>query len=150
MVGSVNVKIDELMVSGVMTTTAGQTVGRVRQVMSEQGVSSMPVVDPDGVPVGIVTARDLISDISDRVPVSQIMSQPVYTVPRYGDPSLAARIMRNHRIHHVLVTEEQSVVGIVSSFDLLRLVEDHRYVAKNAPTQSKRSRGGRKKTELGG
>ena len=38
-----------------------------------------------------------------------------------------------------MVTEAKQVVGILSSFDLLRLVEDHRYVAKNAPTQSKKS-----------
>lgn len=144
-----NVKIDDLMVSSVMSTTASQTVGRVKQIMNEQGVSSMPVLDPDGAPVGIVTARDLLADVSGSSPVSAVMSQPVYTVPRYGDPSLAARIMRNHHIHHVLVTEGQSVVGLLSSFDLLRLVEDHRYVAKNAPTQSRRSRGSRKKAELG-
>ena len=144
-----NVKIDELMVTGVMTASPSQTVGRVRQVMDEHGVSSMPVLDPDGEPVGIVTARDLLGDIANDSPVSKVMSQPVYTVPRYGDPSLAARIMRNHRIHHVIVTEAQSVVGIVSSFDLLRLVEDHRYTAKNAPTRSERKGGSRKKAELG-
>ena len=60
------------------------------------------------------------------------------TVPQYGDPSLAARIMRNHKIHHVIVTHEQKVVGIISSFDLLKLVEDHRYVMKNPPTPKKR------------
>jgi signal-transduction protein with cAMP-binding, CBS, and nucleotidyltransferase domain len=144
-----NVKIDELMVSSVMSASPSQTIGRVRQVMSEHGVSAMPVLDSDGAPAGIVTARDLLADVSNDTPVSKVMSQPVYTVPRYGDPSLAARIMRNHRIHHVLVTEAKSVVGIVSSFDLLCLVEDHRYVAKNAPTRSERKGGSRKKAELG-
>ncbi len=56
--------------------------------------------------------------------------------------------MRNHGIHHVVVAEGQAVVGILSSFDLLRLVEDHRFVAKNAPTPSSRKGGSRKKAEL--
>ena len=51
--------------------------------------------------------------------------------------------MRNHNIHRVVVTHEKQVVGMLSAFDLLKLVEDHRYVAKNAPTQSKRKGGKR-------
>ena len=46
--------------------------------------------------------------------------------------------MRNHHIHHLVVTHEQKVVGMISAFDLLKLVESHRFVAKNPPTSSKR------------
>ena len=66
------------------------------------------------------------------------MTEKIYAVPQYDDVSIAARVMRNHKIHHVVVTHEQKVVGMLSAFDLLKLVEGHRYVAKNAPTQSKR------------
>jgi hypothetical protein len=41
------------------------------------------------------------------------------------------------------VTHEQRVVGVLSTFDLLKLVEGRRYVDRNAPTESKR-RGSRK------
>ena len=54
-------------------------------------------------------------------------------------PHIAARIMRNHHIHHVVVTEKKKAVGIVSAYDLLRLVEDHRFTAKAAPTAGKKS-----------
>ena len=47
-------------------------------------------------------------------------------------------MMRNHKIHRVVVTHEKQVVGILSAFDLLKLVEGHRFVAKTAPTSSKR------------
>ena len=52
----------------------------------------------------------------------------------YDGPHTAARIMRNHHVHHVVVTRDKQVIGMVSAYDLLELVEDHRYVAKNAPT----------------
>ncbi|CAN5546300.1 hypothetical protein BH24ACT22_BH24ACT22_08740 [soil metagenome] len=45
--------------------------------------------------------------------------------------------MRNRRIHHVVVTEEKKVVGVLSSFDLLKLVEQHRFVMKPGPTPSR-------------
>lgn len=133
-----NVTIDELMQPNVMTATPHQTVGHVRQVMRDHAVSSMPVVDTDGHPVGIVTATDFLDNLAEGTPVSKVMATPVFTVPRYDGPHIAARVMRNHHLHHVVVTEGQEVVGILTSYDLLELVEDHRFVAKNGPTPSKR------------
>ena len=51
-------------------------------------------------------------------------------MPQYNDASIAARIMRKNKIHHVVVTHEKKVVGLISSFDLLKLVEGHRFVMK--------------------
>ena len=74
---------------------------------------------------------DVLQADKSGTPISQVMSEHVYTVPKYSDVSLAARVMRNHKIHHVIVTHEGRLVGLLSSFDLLRLVEDHRFVMKN-------------------
>ena len=133
-----NAKIADLMVSKVMTTTPHQTMGHVKKVLSESKASSMPVVNTEGEPVGIITATDLLKDFPEGSPVSQHMNEHVYTVPQYNDVSVAARIMRKHKIHHVVVTHEQKIVGIISSFDLLKLVEDHRFVMKNPPSESKK------------
>jgi signal-transduction protein with cAMP-binding, CBS, and nucleotidyltransferase domain len=133
-----NVTIDDIMVKQVMTATPHQTVGHVRGVMREHGVSALPVVDPDNEPVGIVTVTDLLEDRPEGAPISTFMTEKVYTVPQYDQPHVAARVMRNHRIHHVVVTHEQKVVGILSTFDLLRLVEDHRFTMKQPPTASKK------------
>jgi CBS domain-containing protein len=134
----VNVKVNDLMVAGVMTTTPSQTLGHVREVMAKHKVSSIPVVGPDGEAIGIVTATDLLDDPAEGAPVSSVMSKKVYVVPQYADPSTAARVMRNHHIHHVIVTHEKRIVGILSAYDLLQLVEDHRFTMKNPPTPSKR------------
>jgi signal-transduction protein with cAMP-binding, CBS, and nucleotidyltransferase domain len=139
----VNVTIDELMQHPVMAATPHQSVGHVRKVMSDHTVSAMPVVDSDGRPVGIVTATDMLEDHKDATPISKVMASPVYTVARYDGPHIAARVMRNHHLHHVVVTEAKEIVGMLSSFDLLRLVEDHRFVAKQGPTASKKRVGRR-------
>lgn len=129
-----NVGIEQIMRGSVMTGTPHQTKGHVRQIMAEHRISAFPIVDPEDVPVGMVTAADLLLDHPDGAPVSGFMSSPVLTVPRYEKPHIAARIMRNHRIHHLVVTEDHKAVGIVSAFDLLHLIEDHRFVAKSGPT----------------
>ena len=133
-----NVDVDQIMRHPVMTATRHQSIGHVRKVMSEHRISAMPVVDTDHQPVGMVTASDLLEDHPDGAPISGIMSKPVYTVPRYDGPHIAARLMRNHHLHHVVVTENKQVVGIISAYDLLKLVEDHRFVAKQPPTPPKK------------
>lgn len=146
-----NAKVDDLMVGPVMTTTPSQTAGHVREIMAKHKVSCIPVVGPDQEAVGIVTATDLLRPHQPGTPVSQIMSSQVYTVPRYADVSLAARVMRNQHIHHVVVTHEKRVVGILSSFDLLKLVEEHRFVMKDAPKTGnpvKRQSGGGRWTQM--
>ena len=138
-----NATVADLMSNSVITAEPHQSTEHVRQLLENNNISSIPVVDSDGQPVGIVSATDLAHDLKAGAPVSGIMTSKVYVVPKYEDASIAARIMRNHNIHHVVVTHEKKVVGMLSAFDLLELVEGHRYVAKNPPTQSRRKGGKR-------
>lgn len=133
-----NAKVEDLMHPQVVTAQPHQTVEHVRGILTRNKVSALPVVDGGGHPVGIVSRTDLVEQSKDGTPISQIMTEKVYTVPRYEDVSIAARVMRNHSIHRVVVTDEQKVVGILSAFDLLKLVEDHRFEMKGKPTPSRR------------
>lgn len=133
-----NIKVADLMSAMAITSEPHMSLGHVRRMMEKNKVSAIPIVSSEGEPVGIVSATDLLSDLNDNSPVGDIMTRKVYTVPKYDDVSIAARVMRNHHIHRVVVTHEKRVVGILSAFDLLKLVEDHRYVEKGAPTTSKR------------
>ncbi len=133
-----NAKVQDLMTGSVVTTEQHKTVEHVRKMMERSKVGAVPIVNSDGEPIGIVSVRDFVSGLKDGSPVSSIMTAKVYSVPQYEDVSTAARIMRNHKIHRLVVTHEQKVVGVISSFDLLALVEDHRFAIKNAPSQSKR------------
>lgn len=134
-----NVKIADLMAKRVITAQPHHSVDHVRQMVERNRIHAVPVVGPEGEALGIVTTTDLARKVSGESPVKRIMATEVHTVPAYNDAHIAARIMRKRRIHHVVVTHEQKVVGMISSFDLLKLVEDHRFAMKNAP-KSKRER----------
>ncbi len=133
-----NVKVSELMTESVVTAEPHQSIEHVRKMLESNEITAVPVVDSEQHPVGVISATDLAHDLKPGAPISGIMTEKVYTVPQYDDVSIAARVMRNHKIHRVVVTHEQKVVGMLSAFDLLKLVEDHRFVAKNAPQRSKR------------
>lgn len=133
------VRIEDVMTSQVIHVTRHQTVAHVRALLREHGIHSLPVVDPDGSPVGIITTTDLVAGVADETLVGTVMTSEVETITPYADPALAARLMRKHGIHHLVVTHEQRVVGIISSYDLLQLIEDRRFVAKNVPTPPRKA-----------
>ncbi|MDH3418482.1 MAG: CBS domain-containing protein [Gammaproteobacteria bacterium] len=133
-----NVKVSELMTGSVVTAQPHHTVEHVRKLLEKNKVGAVPVVDSENSPVGVISSTDLVRDLKPGASISNLMTEKVYTVPQYDDVSTAARVMRNHKIHRVIVTHEQKVVGMLSAFDLLKLVEGHRFVAKNPPTKSTR------------
>lgn len=134
-----NAKVADLMVTPAITTNGHKSIGHVKEIMHKNRIHSLPVLNNDGEPVGIITTSDLLKDYSEGTPISQIMTEgKVFTVPKYADIHIAARVMRNHHIHHLVVTDEHKAIGVISAFDLLEVIEDHRFVMKNAPTPKKR------------
>jgi len=142
------VKVHEIMTKDVTTAQPHQTVGQIKGKMTKHNLSNIPVVSSDNTPIGVVSTSDMLTVEKEGTPISNIMTEKVYTIPEYEDVSVAARVMRNHKIHHLIVTQEQKVVGVISSFDLLKLVEGHRFVMKNAPTSKNKGVGKRSKAEL--
>ena len=144
--GHNGVHISDLMVREVVTTTSDATVGEVRASLTENGIHAMPVVDDANHPVGIVSATDLLGP-EETVTVDTVMTREVQTIPAYSRVHDAARLMLSKHIHHLIVTNEQKIVGILSSFDILHLVADKRFVMKEPATRRKRGGGGRRKSE---
>jgi len=133
-----NVTVDDLMARQVVTAEPHHTAAHVGRLMDRNHVHAIPIVDTQKRPIGIVSRTDLTETVKNGTPVNHFMTERVFTVPRYEDASIAARVMRNQKIHRVIVTEDQKVVGVLSAFDLLALVEEHRFVMKNPPTPAKR------------
>jgi len=121
------VKIADVMQPSPVALSRHDSVADARAAMGKHDISALPVVDTDGGLIGIVTTRDLARrDAPSDVPVGRVMSSGVFTVEPGAPVDLAARIMLEHHLHHVIVTEGQILRGIVSSFDLLRLIESRR------------------------
>lgn len=126
------------MVKSVVTTMPHKSVGHAQSIMLKNKIKSIPIVDSENKIKGIITSTDILKDISETTPLSHVMTTKVYTIPAYSDVYIAARVMRNHHINHLIVSDEKKIVGVLSAHDLLRLVEDHRFVMKNPPTPSRK------------
>ena len=133
-----NLKIADLMAKRVITAQPHHSVDHVRGLMERNRIHAIPIVGPGGEASGIVSSADTSRNLKGGTPVKRIMSERVFCVSAYNEVSAAARIMRRHKIHHVVVTHEKQVVGIISSLDLLKLVEGRRFTMKNGPAPRKK------------
>ena len=139
-----NTKVADLMVKHVINCKPHHTIDFVRNVMRINKVHAIPIIDKDQNLKGIVSTHDLTYNFKEDTPVTEIMTDKVFTIPMNNEIRLAARLMRNHKVHHVVVMHDKKVVGMLSSFDLLKLVEQHRFVMKPAPSKSSKKKSQKK------
>ena len=121
------VAIRDVAVKDVVTFTASQTVGEVRELLAS-GDSSLthqgfPIVDQNGDLVGVVTRRDVAdAAVNPENPILSIIKQSPKVV--YSDSSLrdAADHMVVHHVGRLPVVdrdEPRKVIGIITRSDLL-------------------------------
>jgi CBS domain-containing protein len=100
--------------------------------MKDKNVSSLIVVGPDGKPQGLVTERDLVRKVclndlrTSLVTNEQIMSSPLVTIDSKSSPSVAADMMLQYNVRHLLVidkSDENKPIGIVTPLDFTRYQE---------------------------
>jgi CBS domain-containing protein len=108
-----------------LTSTRETTVTEVARRMSGRGSASAVVTDAAGLPVGIVTDRDLRRKVlaegrdPGTTPAAEIMSAPVVTVTADAFAFEALIEMTRRDIHHLPLVEHGRLVGVVASDDLL-------------------------------
>jgi len=106
---------------------ASSTLRAALQRMNEAHVGAIVVVDEHRRPVGIFTERDLLRAMPDldlEAPITRLMVAEPLALPTHTPSYEAALMMVEHRIRHVLVTDEEKLVGVVSEralFSLQRL-----------------------------
>ncbi len=100
--------------------------------MRTANTSSLIVMDSDGLPIGIITERDLVGRViandadSRRIMVKDIMASPVVTIDPRSSVESAADLMLQNDVHHLLVVENEdlsAVLGVITTTDFANYVE---------------------------
>lgn len=124
--------ISYMMTRSVWAADSEDTVERVEELLNAHRLSAVPVVESKGVIFGIISASDLIHFHAARKNPKAVRAWEICTYkPIEVDPTATvgevARLMVKNKIHHVVVLENRSVVGFVSSLDFVA-----HYVLKGA------------------
>ena len=120
---SATTTVGQLMTERLETISPSDTAQEAAKKMRDKKVSSLVVTDVEDKPIGIVTERDLVRQVctkvinSNDVIVHRIMSSPLATIDANSSVEVAADIMIQNKVRHLLVVDENKVLGIITPSD---------------------------------
>jgi CBS domain-containing protein len=142
----------EIMTTKVVTARPEDSVARVARVLSDHEISALPVCDPQGVVIGMVSEGDLmrpfgkdtatkrawwlnlLADGTDLAPsfleclraenrpARDLMVTPVITALPDAIISELAELLARHHIKRLPILRDGKLVGIVSRADVVRAI----------------------------
>ena len=118
-----------------VTIKRGSTVGDALNMMAEYKIGGIPVVDDEGLLVGIVTNRDLRFQRDHSRHIDEVMTKDnLVTTNQTTDLDTAAQILQEHKIEKLPVVDKNNrLVGLITYKDITK--------AKDKPMACKDSKG---------
>jgi CBS domain-containing protein len=137
--------VKDIMETNIYTVKENTQIRDVIKIFVTNDISGLPVVDYDGNITGVVSRTDVLKQESSHTfyyasmvknyelelledarffdqPVSSIMSRTLFTVEPEATVEKMAKIMYENKIHRLLVVEYNKLVGIATTFDILKLL----------------------------
>jgi acetoin utilization protein AcuB len=128
--------VEKRMSHPVVTVQSDMPIHDALQLMRQESIRRLPVVNPQGKMIGIISERDLLhaepSDVTSlsvwelnyllaRITVDEVMTSEVITVNEDTPIEEAARIMADHKIGGLPVMRGEELVGIITETDLFKI-----------------------------
>ena len=130
---TMNMTVRDIMRKKLETIEEMASVQEAAKKMKDKNVSSLVVVDEKGKPQGLLTERDLVRKIciddihTSTVTNKEIMSSPLITIDSQSLPSIAADMMLQNNVRHLLVVDDKydvnKPIGIITPLDFTRYQE---------------------------
>jgi CBS domain-containing protein len=108
-------------------------IASVAELLTGYDITGLPVVDPTGRLVGVITETDLVRLRGSTLPwagwhglmVRDLMTKPAKTIAGSAGLDVAARRMTAEHVHRLVVVDNrQTPIGVISKSDLVREIAD--------------------------
>jgi len=117
--------ISSMMTSPAYSVGMDDTLEAIETLMTRRRLSWVPVVGPDEAIIGVIALSDLLQS---KVLKNDPAEVAAWQICRYKPLSVGAdtsvvdvaRLMVEHKVHHVVVTRAEGIVGVVSALDFVR------------------------------
>lgn len=124
---AINDPVKEIMTRDVISISPKYSIRESVDVMTKNGIGSVPIVDKEERLVGIVTERDFALALAGSLTnetVGDIMIKDVITTTPGTPIESCSKIMVRNNLRRIPVVEEEKLIGIVTSTDILRFFGD--------------------------
>ncbi len=121
--------VKQIMNTSVVSIDSSVSATDAAKMMEDTGVGAVVVLEKN-IPVGIVTDRDFAIKITAHsypidTPVRRIMSSPLISIDPNSDLWVASDLMSTRNVRKLPVIDDDKVVGMLTSSDLVKHIADH-------------------------
>jgi len=121
--------VKQIMANSIVSVDSSVSATDTAKMMEDTGVGAVVVLE-NNLPVGIVTDRDFAIKIAAHsypidTPVRRIMSSPLISIDPDSDLWIASDLMSTRNVRKLPVIDDDKVVGILTSSDLVKHIADH-------------------------
>ena len=118
--------VSDIMNKKVISIDEAKTIKNAANMMNEARIGSI-IITKDDTPVGILTERDFVTKIAAKeiplsTPLSKVMTKPLLVIGTNQAVWEAAEIMKNMEIHRVAVQDENKIIGMITTTDLVKII----------------------------
>jgi CBS domain-containing protein len=130
--------VGEIMTKKLETIAISDSAQETAKKMRDKNVSSLLVIDDNNSknskPIGIVTERDLVRKVcvndasSKHTMVQDITSSPLITIDAISSIEVAADVMTQNKVRHLLVVEDNDInkpLGIITPGDFTDYLKEN-------------------------
>jgi CBS domain-containing protein len=131
--------VGEIMTEKLETIAISNSAQEAAKKMRDKNVSSLLVIDNNNdnnnrKPIGIVTERDLVRKVcvndasSKHTTIQEIMSSPLVTIDAISSVEVAADVMIQNKVRHLLVVEDNDAnkpLGIIAPGDFTDYLKEN-------------------------
>ena len=123
----------DIMERSIISVTPATRILDVHQLFVQEEIHGAPVVGEDGIVHGVISTLDLLRIVRDdewsEIPddlqgltAADAMTRELVTIGPDAPVAEVAQMMLKHHIHRVLVVDDNTLLGVISSYDLMRVL----------------------------
>jgi IMP dehydrogenase len=115
-----------------VTLTADATIGDALRLMRENKIGGIPILDKNGLLVGILTNRDLRFEDNPKRKVSEVMTKEnLFTAPEGTDLKKAEQLFKKTKVEKLpIINKQGKLTGLFTYSDILK-VKSHPNAVKD-------------------
>ena len=120
----------EIMSKNVVKVNHEISALEISKIMVKRRVSSVSIIDNDNKIIGIVTEKDLVREVcaknilANTLTAAKVMSSPLITISKNSSINDATKLMVEKKIKHLAIHENNDVIGIVTTYDLINVLRN--------------------------
>ncbi len=119
------ISVKDVMINNLATLDTSTSISEAAKIMDEKNIGCI-IATKDNHPIGILTERDFVKRIASKeIPltssIEKVMTSPLIEIDSDQTVWEAAQIMKTKNIHKLPVNQDNKIIGIITTTDLVKI-----------------------------